>query len=67
MKSETYLKLLDELNITQEGAGILFGYSRRTGQRWAAEGPPDAVAATLLLVGRNPKKLLRVIKAARDA
>lgn len=67
MKRSTYLKMLDELGITQRGAGILFGYSGRTGQRWAVKGPPDEIAAIFLLVKGNPKRLLNIIKKARCA
>jgi hypothetical protein len=36
--------------LTQQGAGLFFGSSARTGQRWAAHGPPPAVAMLLHLM-----------------
>jgi hypothetical protein len=47
MTPAEYLEHLSRLGLTQEAAGEFFGASKRTGQRWAAEGPPLVVAALL--------------------
>jgi hypothetical protein len=60
MSPDAYRKRLASLDLTQEQAGELFGASSRTGQRWAAEGPPLPVAIVLLLVGNDRAKLDRV-------
>ena len=60
MSPDAYRKRLASLDLTQEQAGELFGAGARTGQRWAAEGPPLPVAIVLLLVGNYRAKLDRV-------
>ena len=60
MSPDAYRKRLASLDLTQEQAGELFGASARSGQRWAAEGPPLPVAIVLLLVGNDRAKLDRV-------
>jgi|HubBroStandDraft_6_1064221.scaffolds.fasta_scaffold2066401_1 hypothetical protein len=60
MSPDAYRQRLASLDLTQEQAGELFGASARTGQRWAAEGPPLPVAIVLLLVGNDRAKLDRV-------
>lgn len=63
MTPEIYLQKIARLNLTQEEAGILLGHSARTGQRWAADGPPLTVAALLILV-TDRKELERVLAKA---
>lgn len=65
MNVRTYLRLLDELDISRFGAGVLFGYSGRTGQRWAVNGPPDEIAALLLLADGSRAKLVQFLERAR--
>lgn len=50
MTPDTYKQKIARLSLSQEEAGILLGGSARTGQRWASEGPPIAVAMLLLVV-----------------
>lgn len=64
MSPEAYRSRLEALGLTQEAAGELFGASARSGQRWAAEGPPVAVAIALLAVDGNRLKLNRLQKKA---
>ena len=52
MNAKAYRKRLEALGLTQERAGELLGYTGRTGQAWAADGPPKVVAMLLLVVGR---------------
>jgi hypothetical protein len=52
MNGAAYRKHLARLSLSQEEAGILFGASPRTGQRWANDGPPLSVAVLLVLVQR---------------
>jgi hypothetical protein len=59
MSPDAYRKRLASLDLTQQ-AGEVFGASARSGQRWAAEGPPLPVAVVLLLVGNDRAKLDRV-------
>jgi hypothetical protein len=47
MTPAIYRAHLARLGLTQEAAGVFFGGSARTGQRWAAEGPPLPVAMLL--------------------
>lgn len=65
MTLPTYLSHLARLALTQEEAGAFFGYSRRTGQRWAAEGPPLAVAMLLAAGVDRPGLEQLARKAAR--
>lgn len=41
------------IKVNQEEAGILFGASARTGQRWPVDGPPLAVAMLLVEAERE--------------
>lgn len=65
MTPEEFRKWIAALELTQEEAGKLLGGSPRSGQRWAAEGPPQTVAMLLLCVGANRRKLDRLFKATR--
>jgi hypothetical protein len=38
-----YRNAIDRLGLSQVGAARFFGSNERTGQRWAAAGPPPAV------------------------
>lgn len=51
MSPEQYRTIIRErFKLTQEAAGVFFGSSIRTGQKWAADGPPPAVAMLLNLM-----------------
>ena len=64
MTPEAYRRRLEALGLTQEAAGELFGTSRRSGQRWASEGPPLAVSMVLLAVGKDRAAFDRLQKKA---
>lgn len=65
MNAKQYLAALDELGLSQIGAGAFFGVSPRTAQRYAADGPPQAVALLLqLLLDLTPPKRAAFIEAA---
>lgn len=64
MNREKYLKELKRLSLTQEKAGMVFRVSKRTGQRWASNGPPAAVAAILIMVDGDRHKLEVLMKQA---
>jgi predicted RNA polymerase sigma factor len=64
MSPEDYRARIARLSLTQEAAGELFGFTGRTGQTWAAEGPPVAVAMILLAVGRDRAGLDRLRRHA---
>jgi hypothetical protein len=59
---EKYCAAIDALDLTQEQAGRLFGVTGRTGQRWAADGPPIAVVMVLKIVGKDRAALDRLRK-----
>jgi hypothetical protein len=40
MTPEQYKELIRRFGLTQQGAGLFFGRCRRSGQYWAAKGPP---------------------------
>ena len=48
-------------------AGEFFGASSRSGQRWASEGPPKAVAMVLIAVGKDRKKLFRLARSCNNS
>lgn len=50
MTSDQYKKALERLGMTQEQAGEWLGVSGRTGQNYAAKGPPQVVAMLLRLM-----------------
>lgn len=50
MSAAEYLAGLAELGLSQVGAAPLWGVSERTAQRYAADGPPKAVAFALKLL-----------------
>lgn len=64
MKPSVYRAHIGTLGLTQEGAGEAFGVSPRSGQRWAAKGPPLAVSMALLAVGKDRTLLDRLRKNA---
>ena len=66
MKRNKYLTELKRLGLTQRDAGIIFATSQRTGQRWAAKGPPPAVAAVLIMVDGDRHKLDVLMRQARS-
>jgi hypothetical protein len=52
MTPKQYRAAIDRLGLTQEGAGEWLGVSARTGQNYAAKGPPEPVAKLLRLMIR---------------
>lgn len=62
MTPEAYRKRIADLGLTQEAAGELLGFTGRTGQKWAAEGPPKAIAMLLLAIGNDRDKLDRLAR-----
>jgi len=50
MTAGEYLNAIAKLGKNQEEAGVWLGVSARTGQNWAAKGPPEPVAKLLRLV-----------------
>lgn len=60
MTPAAYRDHLTRLGFRQEEAGEYFGFSKRTGQTWAAEGPPLAVA--MALAGAKDRKELDRLK-----
>src|SRR5258708_22562063 len=54
LKSTTYRNAIERLSLSRVRAGELVGRDGRTGQRWAADGPPPEVAIIfqLLLDGK---------------
>lgn len=59
----TYLEQILSLGLSQEEAGVFFGTSSRTGQRWASDGPPFLVKAILDL-GMSRDQLNELMIAA---
>ena len=64
---DAYRKRIAALELTQEAAGELLGVTGRTGQKWATEGPPKAVAMLLLAVGNDRKKLNRLAQHCNNS
>jgi hypothetical protein len=56
VKPAIYAEHLQRLGLSQINAGRLFHQSDRTGQRWAAKGPPLAVVMVLSLYD-DPKDI----------
>lgn len=52
MTPKQYKTIIDSLGLTQEAAGEWLGVSARTGQNYAAKGPPEPVAKLLRLMVR---------------
>ena len=52
MTPKQYRKIIEDLGLSQEAAGVWFGVSKRTGQNWATKGPPEPVAKLLRLMVR---------------
>ena len=50
MTRHQYRAAIQTLGLSQEAAGVFFGVSKRTGQRYAAEGPPEVVSKFLKLM-----------------
>jgi hypothetical protein len=65
MNRTKYLYELKRLGLTQQQAGVALDVSSRTGQRWAAKGPPAIVAAILIMVDGDRHKLEVLMKQAR--
>ena len=65
MKVSEYKYALRRLGLTQQMAGQVFGMSKRTGQRWARYGPPESVAAVLIMVDNDRHKLDFLLNQSR--
>lgn len=65
MDAEQYRRALAQLALSQEAAGVEFGSSPRSGQRWAAEGPPASVAILVRLLLARKISLEDVAAALR--
>lgn len=52
MTPKQYKAIIEQLGLSQERAGEWLGASPRTGQNWAANGPPEPVAKLLRLMVR---------------
>jgi len=52
MTPKQYTEAIARLGMSQERAGLWLGVSKRTGQNYAAKGPPEPVAKLLRLVIR---------------
>jgi hypothetical protein len=50
MTPKQYRAAIERLGLSQEGAGVLFGVTKRTGQNWVANGPPPPVAILIRLM-----------------
>jgi hypothetical protein len=50
MTPKQYKAIIDQLGLSQERAGEWLGVSARTGQNYAAKGPPEPVAKLLRLM-----------------
>jgi hypothetical protein len=68
MTSNQYRKAIEQLGLSQERAGLFFGYSARQSQRWAMgeASVPNAVAILLRLLLQG-KITMADIEAARDS
>ena len=67
MSPDAYRRRIAALGLTQEQAGELLGYSGRTGQKWASDGPPKAVAMLLVAVGGDRDKLDRLARRCNNS
>ena len=65
MTPKAYKYAIRRLGLTQEMAGAVFGMSKRTGQRWARSGPPESVAAVLIMVDNDRHKLDVLLNQSR--
>lgn len=52
MTPKQYKAIIEQLGLSQERAGEWLGVSARTGQNYAAKGPPEPVAKLLRLMVR---------------
>jgi hypothetical protein len=52
MKKTEYNEQLERLDLTSIECAKLFGYSKRSSQRWDNDGPPRAVAALIRIATR---------------
>jgi hypothetical protein len=50
MTPKQYKSIIESLGLSQEAAGVWLGVSPRTGQNYAAKGPPEPVAKLLRLM-----------------
>lgn len=50
MTPKQYRSAIERLGLSQVRAGELFGAAGRSGQNWAAKGPPESVAILLRLM-----------------
>ena len=52
MTANQFRTALGKVGLPQRGAGPFFRVDERTSRRWAADGPPEAVAKLLRLMVR---------------
>jgi len=52
MTQKQYRAAIEALGLSQEAAGVWLGLSKRTGQSYAAKGPPKSAAKLLRLMIR---------------
>lgn len=52
MSPKQYNTIRESFGLSQEAFGVWLGVSARTGQNYAAKGPPEAVAKLLRLMDR---------------
>lgn len=62
MTPKQFRDAIDHLGLSQEAAGVFFGYSARQGQRWANNERPVPVAVAKLLrlmirLGLSPEEV----------
>jgi hypothetical protein len=57
-----YKAAIQALGLSQEAAGEWLGQSPRTGQNYAAKGPPEPVAMLLRLILESHKRPLHKLK-----
>ena len=67
MTPAQYRAAIRTLGLSQEAAGVALGYSPRSGQRFAASGPPAAVAALVRLLVAGKISLDDVAGAIRPS
>jgi DNA-binding transcriptional regulator YiaG len=53
MTPKQYKAIIESLGLSQQAAGVWLGVSKRTGQNYAAKGPPEPVAKLLRLMVKH--------------
>lgn len=62
MTPKQYKAAIETLGLSQEAAGEWLGQSPRTGQNYAAKGPPEPVAMLLRLILESHNRPLKNLK-----